>query len=258
MMRGNIPFKRCKVTHGRTAARPRALSALNCPAAGISHGTHRKSLHLPASIAAPLAVALLLVTLGGCTPYPQSEAMADSYYLNPRKDLRDLGRVALVELDNASDYPDISRDATRALFLELQKKQIFGMASVSRDDPVWPTLQQSFDSLHTVQALGAMRENLRSNGLLLGTVTEYRPYPRMSIGLRIKLIDLTDGQLLWGVEQVWDSTDLNVQRRIRAYAHSRLRYATGPTPEELVTLSSLEFLKFAACEVAQTLDMEAK
>ena len=80
--------------------------------------------------------------------------------------------------------------------------------------------------------------------------------PRLSIGLRLRLIDLTDGQLLWAVEQIWDSTDRQVQRRIRAYAHSQLRYATGPTPEELVTLSTLEFVKFVATEVAQTLERQ--
>jgi hypothetical protein len=57
--------------------------------------------------------------------------MADSFYLSPRKNLRELGRVTLVELDSVSAYPGISRDATNALFLELQKKQVFGVVDAN-------------------------------------------------------------------------------------------------------------------------------
>ena len=207
-------------------------------------------------ILAVVGAGLLLGPLGGCYRYPQTEAMANSYYVNPGKNLRDVGRVTLVELDGPANYSDIAPAATQALFLELQKKQIFGVTCVGRDDPAWAALQKSVDSGQTMQVLLSMRENLRSNALLVGAVTEYRPYPRLAIGLRLQLQDLTDGRLIWGVEQVWDTTDRDVQRRIRAYARSQLRYGPGPEPEELVMLSSLEFVKFAACEVAQTLDMD--
>jgi hypothetical protein len=111
-----------------------------------------------------------------------------------------------------------------------------------------------------MQALLAIRESCKCNGLLVGTVTEYRPYPRLAVGLRLKLLDLTDGQLLWGVEQVWDSTDRSVQKRIRTYVHKEVRSGSSasPLPQELVGVSSLEFVKFAAYEVAQTLDGRKK
>jgi hypothetical protein len=201
------------------------------------------------------AACLLSISVCGCYQHQRAEAMADAYYLNPNKNLRDLGRVTLVELNDASGHPEIAHAATQALFIELQKEQVFGVSSIGRDDPAWPVLQESLDSRHPARTLLAMRESLKCNALLVGTVTEYRPYPRLAIGLRIKLLDLTDGSLLWGVEQVWDSTDRSVQRRIGVYANSELRSGAGPVPEELVTLSPLEFVKFAACEVAQTLNI---
>ena len=206
-----------------------------------------------------IAAGLLLVLLGGCKS-SSSDTMANAYYLNNDEDLRDLGQVAMVELDNASTYPEISRDVTRALFLELQKKQVFSVTAVGRDDPAWRALQENLNSHQAMQALLAIRENLKVNGLLVGTVTEYQPYPRLAIGLRLKLLDLTDGQLLWGVDQVWDSTDRNVQKRIHAYFRKELRSGSGTSPlsQELVTISPLEFVKFAAHEVAQTLDASDK
>jgi hypothetical protein len=206
-----------------------------------------------------IAAGLLVVLLCGCKS-SSPDTMANAYYLNKYEDLRDLGQVALVELDNASAYPEISRDVTKALFLELQKKQVFSVTTVARDDPAWRALQENLNSHQAMQALLAIRENLKVNGLLVGTVTEHRPYPRLAVGLRLKLLDLTDGQLLWGVDQVWDSTDRDVQKRIRTYFRKELRSASGTSPlsEELVAISPLEFLKYAAHEVAQTLDAADK
>jgi hypothetical protein len=200
---------------------------------------------------------LLLSVLCGCDSSTRG-TMDNAYYLNSYEGLRELGRVTLVELDNVSVYRDVSVDVTKALFMELQKKQIFSMTPVGRDDPGWRALQQNLDSLQPMQTLLTMRENLRSNGLLVGTITEYRPYPRLTIGLRLKLLDLTDGQVLWGVEQVWDSTDKNVRKRLQDYFHNELHswldFGPNPLPEQLLAVSSLEFAKFVAYEVARTLD----
>jgi len=200
-----------------------------------------------------LSAALLMGVLCGCASGP-NDPMAGSYYLNLHKEPRTLGRVALVELDNMSTYPEISRNATEALFLELQRKQLFSLARVSRDDPAWPTLQDNLDSPQALQTLLAVRERLKCDGLLVGTVTEYRPYPRLVLGLRLKLLDLTDGRLLWGLEQVWDSSDRSMQKRIQAYFKRPLGLGPVPLREQVVVVSPLEFVRFAAYETAQTLE----
>ena len=178
--------------------------------------------------------------------------MANSFYLDPHKDLDELGRVALVELDNLAAYPEISKDVTEALFRATQKKQVFGVTVIRQDNPAWRSFMENFDSLEALQQLQTMRETLKCNGLLLGSVTEYQPYPHMAIGLRLKLLDLTDGQLLWGLEQVWDCADKSIQKRIQGYFKRELRPGYAPLREELVTISSLNFCKFVAYEVAQT------
>lgn len=218
-------------------------------------GVHRPRL---ARIARRLLVltALSLAGLQGGCDSAQEDGMADAYYLNPYKDLSSLGRVALVELDNNSGHPRISADLTEALFVALQKEQIFGLTVVHQDNPAWRGLQENLDSLQALRQLLAMREALKCNGLLVGTVTEYTPYPHMSIGIRLKLLDLTDGQLLWGLEQVWDSSDRNIQRRIKRYFKDDLRTGFASLGEELVVVSPLRFGKFVAYEVAETLDRE--
>ncbi len=220
------------------------------------HSSHTKMMRRALRARAGLALASLafLTLTCGCETPLNNNGMSNSYYLNPYKDLSTLGRVALVEFDNDSGYPNISSDMTQALFTALQKKQIFGLTIVRHDDPQWRGLQDNIDSLQALKKLLAMREALKCNGLLVATVTEYQPYPRLVVGLRLKLLDLTDGQLLWGLEQVWDTADKSIERRIKHYFQSEQRSGLASLREELVIISSLRFAKFVAYEVVDTLD----
>ncbi|MCX5645712.1 MAG: hypothetical protein NTZ17_13705 [Phycisphaerae bacterium] len=204
---------------------------------------------------ARLGLPAMLALLAACScESQQDDAMANAYYLSPNKDLRRLGRIALVEMDAASSSPEIAAAVTDSLFLETQKKQVFGVMVVRRDDPMWQSLQENLDSLQALRQLVAVREALNCNGLLVGTVTRYQPYPHMVLGLRLKLLDLTDGQLLWGMEQVWDSADRSIQKRIKTYLKDQRRSEQSGLHEELVVVSPLTFCKFVAYEVAGTFE----
>ncbi|MHC4326771.1 MAG: hypothetical protein ACYSWW_01460, partial [Planctomycetota bacterium] len=59
---------------------------------------------------------LLTVLLSGCRTQEVAAPPADYYYLNPDKRLTSVGRVAVVELENDSSYPQMSADITGSLF----------------------------------------------------------------------------------------------------------------------------------------------
>ena len=195
---------------------------------------------------------LLVVILSGCRTHSASVPVLDYYYLNPNNNLNTIGRVAIVELDNDSSYPEISTDITSSLYQALQKRQVFGLTVIHQHDPSWRSLQLDRDSTYNLEKLSAIREALRCDGVLLGTVTEYRPYPHMAVGLRMKLLDLRDGQLQWALEQVWDSADKKTEKRIKSYFKSEKRSGFAPLHEKLAAVSPLEFIKFVSYEVAET------
>jgi hypothetical protein len=201
-----------------------------------------------------LLLLLLLFSSSGCHIYePMVPPMANYYYLNPDKDLSTVGRVAIVELDNDSSYPQISTDITDALFQALQKKQLFGLTVIRQDDPLWRSLQLDADSTYTLEQLSIIRKTLKYDAVLTGTVTRYQPYPHMAVGLRLKLVDLRDGQLLWALEQIWDSADKTTEYRIKSFFRTQMRSGFEPLGERLAILSPLKFTKFVAYEVAETL-----
>lgn len=197
---------------------------------------------------------LVTLLLAGCQFYSAPVPLADYYFLNPDKSLYAVGRVALIHLNNDSSYPQISGDTAEALYQALQKKQVFGVTLVRQDDPAWRSLQLDLDSTYTFEQLSAIRRTLNCDAILTGTVTEYQPYPHLTIGLRLKLLDLKDGTLLWALEQIWDSSDKATEYRIKDYFMFQVRSGYEPLREQLVAVSSLKFVKFVAYEVAETLN----
>jgi len=201
-----------------------------------------------------LATLLLLVLLPACRFYRTPPLAVDyGYYINPDKDLFTIGRTALVELDNDSSYPQVSADVTDALFQALQKKQVFGLTVIQQNDPAWRSLRLDADLMYTPEQLLAIRKALKCDAVLVGTVTEFKPHPHLAVGLRLKLIDLADGQLLWALEQVWDSADKTTEYRIKNYFRTQIRSGFAPLGEQLVAVSPLKFIKFVAFETAETL-----
>ena len=213
----------------------------------------RRSLRVASRKSCGMVFVLLAVLLSGCRTHSASAPVSDYCYLNPYKKLTDIGRVAIIELDNDSSYPQISNDITGSLYQALQKRQVFGLTVVRQNDPSLRSLQLERDSTFTLEQILAIRETLKCDGILLGTVTEFRPYPHMAVGLRLKLLDLRDGQLLWALEQIWDSADKTTEKRIKNYFKSEKRTGFAPLQEDLAAVSPLEFIRFVNYEVAGTL-----
>ena len=160
----------------------------------------------------------------------------------------------MVELTNNSSVHQISPNVTESLLQEMQKRQIFGLTKVRQGDLVWRSLQVDIDTNYTFEELAQMRKSLKCDAVLTGTIMGFEPYPHMAIGLRLQLIDLSDGRLIWALEQVWDTTDKTTQNRIEMYYNPRcLMFDDENLSGQLGSVSSLKFFKFVAHEITETL-----
>lgn len=197
---------------------------------------------------------LLALILAGCQSSsdkcPPSEA---NYYLNPQKSVCAIGRVALIELDNLSAQPQISMDTTDALYEAIQKRNLFGLIVMWRSDPACKGLLVENNANYSLDQLALLRKNLKSDAVLFGEVTQYYPYPRLAIGLRLKMMDLRDGSLIWATEQFWDTTDKQVEKRIENFFKRQVRSGYDPLDYRMAIVSPHMFLKFVAYEVGQTI-----
>lgn len=202
-------------------------------------------------------ILLLPIILSGCGESNKNETSA-YYFLSTTKNLSDIGRVAFIELANDSAYPKIAADTTDSLYAAVQKKQIFGMTLVRQNDPRWQSLQLDKFSSYSYEQLSQIHKTVKADAILRGTITRYEPYPHLIIGLRLELIDLSNGQLLWALEQIWDAADKSTQDRIRDYYKTAILPMNDSLETGLGVVSSLKFINFVSYETAKTMTPKDK
>ncbi len=199
-----------------------------------------------------VCVGFLLSFLSGCS---QQVAHQSHYsYINPDRPLVQLGKVAIISLKNESNFHGIDENVTESVFEAIQKRQIFSLNIIQSDSPELEQLNFDPEKDYSLQELFVIRKLLGCDAIITGIITEYRPYPHLTLGLRLQLTDLTDGQLLWAYEQLWDSSDLAIVDQIEQYLYESKGFKKSRSSDQkMVTISSLKFIKFAAYQISQTI-----
>lgn len=197
---------------------------------------------------------LMLSALSGCTIIrgPQAQETGH-FYLNPYADISGVGKVVIFELGNRTNYPKLSGTLTDNLSQALQKKHIFTLNTLHHSDPLWRNLDLDVSNSYSLEELSAIRQQLKVDAVMFGSITRYEPFPHMLMSLRLKLIDLRSGKLLWATEQVWDSSDKRLEHRMKQYYKNELRSGYDPMDWELLITSPRNFNRFVVYEIALTL-----
>jgi hypothetical protein len=200
-----------------------------------------------------LLTVLALVFLPGCVIIRPAAYDGSQYYVNPRADFSGIGRVVVFELEDLSNSAELGRNLTELLTESARKRHLFGVSSLYCSDPAWRSLDLHDSSSYSLEKLASIKEQLNTDAIIFGCITQHYPYPQMLTGLHLKMVDLRDGRLLWAIEQVWDSTDKSVERRMQLFFEKQMRSGYEPMNWQLLVTSPRAFNKFLAFEVARTL-----
>ncbi|MFP4107365.1 MAG: hypothetical protein ACLFVU_14955 [Phycisphaerae bacterium] len=204
-----------------------------------------------ASIAITAAWFLLL---SGCSQPEQKVVHPEvNYELSSPYELVRVNSVALIEL--AADHQSAGRveSMTEAVYEAVQSRRIFQIDVIRRDDPICRDLPLGGSEPLTMEQLDQIRRTLKVDAVLVGSVHHFRPHPHMQTGLTLRLLDLRRGKLIWGVDDVWDSSTEHTEKRIQAYFREKVRSGYGPVDYKLVMMSPIKFEEFVAYEVSTTL-----
>lgn len=200
-----------------------------------------------------IMLAALAGLAGGCGPEKEPPRAEIGYYVASREAVVCLNRVAFIELSNDGCAPPVAQDMTQALYQAVGHKQLFHIEVLPRTAPQCEALPMDAQRVFSLQDLAQMREVLKVDAVLLGGVTRFQQYPRSQMGLYLRLIDLRDGKLAWGVDHIWDSTDKATEERIKGFFKTEMRSGYDPAAYRMVLMGPHFFQKFVAYEVAQTL-----
>jgi len=194
------------------------------------------------------------LVLAGCrSSGPVAQPPQGHFFLKQSADFTTVGKIAVLELDNRTTRADLADVLTEGLADNLGKKHLFSVQSIFRSEPAWQSLDMERIGDNSLQELARLRQGLGVDAVVFGTITRYRTYPHLMLGLRLKMVDIRDGQLLWAIEDVWDSTDKNTELRMKDFFEKQMRTGYEPMDWQLLIASPKAFNKFVLFEVARTL-----
>jgi hypothetical protein len=111
----------------------------------------------------------------------------------------------------------------------------------SASDPLPPTL------------FSAAREKLNCDGVLFAELTQYRPYPPLAVGWKLKLAEARTGEILWAVDEVFDASQPAVENGARHYQLKSAQVANSLADSRFILVSPTAFGHYTAEAVFQTL-----
>ncbi len=190
----------------------------------------------------------LLLAATGCAR--QDDPPPIGYWLSSSQDASRLRRILFVEVGDASRSPEVARGMTREITQAIQAQKLFHVTVISRDDPACRDLPLDIRGPYDLRQILAIRKGLECDAVLFGTLTSSQSYPRMQVGLYMRLIDLRNGKLIWAVDHTWDSTDKVTEQRLRKFFEKQMRGDYDPVQWRLGLVSPRVFQKFVAGEIA--------
>ena len=189
----------------------------------------------------------------GCTiVQPKAQTPHGHYYLDRRGNFDAVDRVALLELENQSARMELAEQLTQVMADGLEKKHLFNIRTITHTDPLWSQLNLDRISTCSDEELALIEEKLNVDAVVFGTIKRYRSYPHLLMALHLKMISVRSGRVLWAMEQIWDSTDRQVELRMKEYYTKEARRGYQPLDWEILITSPRAFNKFVVYEIGQT------
>lgn len=201
-----------------------------------------------------LAGAILAAGLaGGCGPKPQAPEPTIPCYLESPGALMGIARAVLVEPPSDPSTAVVARDVAQALARTIAARQIFQVDLALPGEIGLDIAALDGRRTVTLEQMKTIRDTLQCDVVILTAMTEFHAYPRMRMGLRMQMLDLRSGRLLWSLDHVWDGTEEATAKRIQNYHTTRTPGMADPLEWRVALVSPKAFGEFVAADVARTL-----
>jgi len=197
-----------------------------------------------------VACCTLLGLAVGCAVPAQQRVAA---FISPAIRSDTLSRIIVVPFDGLSCTAETRKVVTESVALELMSVLLCDVIPAPADDErlmaeigLWRRGRIDVDTLVMAQ------KTYGADAFLFGTITQCKEYDPPLIGLKLRMLSASTGDVLWATEAVFDARNADVRRRARAsFKSSGLKdMLYGP---DLVLMSPRLFSRFVAQEVIRPL-----
>ncbi|OUW16693.1 MAG: hypothetical protein CBD18_06365 [Opitutales bacterium TMED158] len=176
----------------------------------------------------PALAALVSTLLSGCATVHRANSEYDTTFGKKRETSNvyrtgdmpsKLTRVAILPLFKG-DYDHMDLSLIEENFrLELTKLNLFEVVAIEPDTMRELFAQERFSSIEVLptQLIDKLYARYAIDGLLLMDLSYFKAYQPVGIGMRAKLVNCETGNLMWAVDEVFDSSNPAVSNAARKY-----------------------------------------
>jgi len=165
----------------------------------------------------------------------------------------DIKKVAVVGFQNSTDIPDIEDKVQEVFLLELKKAQRFEIVYNLEIDKALENERFITKGDFSNEDLIEIAKKFHVDAIILAQITQYRPYQPLVLGIKIKMIQTITGEIIWFLDEVYDSSLFGVANSAKEYYFNRMSPQHHLYKWDIVINSMKYFTQFACFEVVQTL-----
>lgn len=189
------------------------------------------------------ALIFVILTFFGCAT--MANRPLTNVYTHPNIKTIKIHDIAVITFANASNTKkDISASVTKQFITEFNKRGWYVLHEIDKAD------------------LEVPEKIARIDAVLTGTILEYRDYEPLRFGVKLVLKDLTTGETIWSVQEVFDASRHSVIADVKSYYDTYVSQ-TNPVKElfeaniymgyKLYLISMNKFTEFCFNKIVDTL-----
>lgn len=198
----------------------------------------------------------LLLLLNGCetqrrqiTEYKE-ENLTPSYLPSNKTAFpidASIQRVAVLPISHETLGFNTLQDLQTILCSELNKRALFNVIPYKTYDESVLTSKLTFYDISTIY------NQTQADAILIPLLTTYRQQPPLAIGLKLTLMDIKTGTVLWAFDDVFDAGLATVHYGAMRYAKVGLKAAYPFNEEHTILMSPRLFFQYASYEAFQSM-----
>ncbi len=177
-------------------------------------------------------------------------------YRSPGPGIAEIRRAVVVPFAREDPAAEFLTQLERTFISELQKERRFEVVPLSEQDAGLLSAAIRRDGRFGVEALLELSRRYRADAAVVGTVTRFRAYEPLALGLKAEIVSARTGEVVWSAEASFDCAEERTIAGIRRYhdAFGNRDQATDVSGWRHYTASVTAFTRFVCHEVAATLD----
>lgn len=203
-----------------------------------------------------LLAALVVGGLAGCagegvTPPPVPIAQA---HVQPPSDGRVIRRVVIPPFEDVSGLPAEAEGLRSAFVRALAQRQACEVVPLGAQQlrDVMPTGVMR-EGVVPRDTLIALARRYRADGVLFATVTHWKPYEPMSLGLRTDLVSASTGEVVWSAHGLFDASRQDVQQDVRNWHDTDQATTTSLEGWRVALISPARFAAYVSDRLVATM-----